>query len=651
MKALIAPLLFLLGVLMAASAAAQSIAVADDDSSIAVFSQHVERRLLRVHFDQVAGKVTFSPFGPPGVATFAVAPKGAFVVYAGIPGSGFEPTPHLFLLDSAGKPMGEPVPSPIGEVLELAVSPKGDVVAASSDRGWISLFAVERAGKSLHLRPRATFGVSPGTFTFAFRPDGGIVTMTDDRVAVFRTPAGAIQRILDVNAINHESSSRRPAEIGSGLVPIGSGMPPIEGSGAFRLRWSPRGDRFAVIYGMGPVFVTFYDATGHRLNAPTDIWGTAVEYVDGGDAALVSGMNDPAVVRMTGLASKPFGGPYSSYPRFVALSGGRRVIAQHGDTVSLWSSDGKQLIAPTGFENYNFEGAEAGAENEAIVSAVRSGWVDLFTKQGEFVRRVQFGVFDAKGDVAMSADGAVVVAYDSVTISTLIRPTAKTWRAAFAGELVAIAANGSRVVAAGPDNALQAWSRDGVDAGTYTLEADGKTPGRPTGLAVSPEGDIIVVVDDKAAAWFAWPADRSVRRVALPAKARIVVPLADGFAFGLADGSVVRLGRDGTPAGEPIKAWEFGGVKRIAVSDDGQSFLVVEDDVLSVRHLDWNGRALARPLRLDQSDRVMGAFFEFGRAMLILWREKSSDYAGDSLVLRPLVPSSPSGVTYFEQPR
>jgi WD40 repeat protein len=653
MKALIAPLLFLLGALMAAGAGAQSVAVANDDSSIAVFSEHVERRLLRVHFDQAAGKVTFSPFGPPGVAKFAVAPKGAFVVYAGIPGSDFEQTPHLFLLDSTGKPMGKPVPSPIGEVSELAVSPKGDFVAASSDRGWISLFAVERAGKTLRLQPRATFGVSPGTYTFAFRPDGGLVTMTDDLVAVFRTPAGAIQRVLDLNAIKHEpaSSGSRPAEIGSGLVPIGSGMPPIQGSGAFRLRWSPRGDRFALISGLGPVFVTFYDAAGHRLNSPTDIWGTEVEYVEGGDGAIVSGMNDPAVVRMTGLGSKPFGGPYSSWPRFVALSGGRRVITQYGDTVSLWSSDGKQIIAPTGFENYAFDGAEAGAENEAIVSAVRSGWVDLFTKQGEFVRRVQFGIFDAKGDVVMSADGTVVVAYDGASISTLIRPTAKTWRAAFTGEFVAIAANGSRIVAAGSDNALQAWSRDGGDATTYALEADGKTPERPVGLAVSPEGDIIVMVDEKAAAWFATPADRSVRRVALPAKARVVVALADGFAFGLADGSVVRLGRDSAPLGEPIKAWEFGGVKRIAVSDDGQSFLVVEDDLLSVRHLDWNGRALARPLRLSQSDRIMGAFFEFGRAMLILWREKSNDYAGDSLVLRPLVPSPPSGVTYFEQPR
>jgi WD40 repeat protein len=381
MRALLSLLLPLLATLIAASATAQSIAGAADDNCIAVNSEHVERRLLRVQFDQTAGKVAFSPFGPPGIEKFAVAPKGTFVVYAGIPGSDFEQTPHLFLLDAAGKPAGKPVPSPIGAVAELAVSPKGDTVAASSDRGWISLFAVERTGQTFGLRARATFGVSPGTYSYAFRPDGSIVTLTDDLVAIFRSPAGTILRILDLEAINRSpaSSGARPASssglsaIGSGLVPTGSGMPPIDGSGAFRLRWSPRGDRFAVIWGRGPVFTTLYDAAGHRLNSATDLWGTELEYIEGGDAAIVSGMNQPAAVHMTGLASKPFGGPYVSWPHFVALSGGRRVVTLYGDGVGLWSSDGRQLIAPTGFENYSFDAAAAGADDEAIVSAARSG--------------------------------------------------------------------------------------------------------------------------------------------------------------------------------------------------------------------------------------------------------------------------------------
>src|SRR5882757_4900893 len=72
----------------AAAQSAGSIAVAADDDCIAVYSEHVERRLLRVHFDQAAGKAAFSPFGPTGIETFAVAPKGAFVVYAAIPDGG-----------------------------------------------------------------------------------------------------------------------------------------------------------------------------------------------------------------------------------------------------------------------------------------------------------------------------------------------------------------------------------------------------------------------------------------------------------------------------------------------------------------------------------------------------------------------------------
>src|SRR5258708_2464910 len=185
MRVLASLLASLFGVLViVSSAAAQSagsIAVAADDDCIAVYSEDVERRLLRVHFDQAAGKVAFSPFGPIGIETFAVAPKGAFVVYAAIPDGEPERTPHLFVLGAAGQPAGTPVPSPIGAVAGLAVSPRGDWVAASSERGWISLFAVERAGSKIRLRTRATFGVSADRpYTYAFRPDGGLVTMTDD---------------------------------------------------------------------------------------------------------------------------------------------------------------------------------------------------------------------------------------------------------------------------------------------------------------------------------------------------------------------------------------------------------------------------------------------------------------------------------------
>jgi WD40 repeat protein len=567
-----------------------------------------------------------------------VAPKGAFVVYAGIPGSDFEQTPHLFLLDAAGNPTGKPVPSQIGAVAGLAVSPTGDWVAASSERGWLSLFAVDRAGPTLRLEARATFGVSADrTFTYAFRPDGGIATMTDDWVAIFRTPDGAIQKVLDLKTVNR------------GLEPIGRDI-----SGLFRLRWSPRGDRFTVSWGGGPMFTRIFDATGRQLNTADDLLGTDVAYIDGGDAAIVFGMTAPAVVRMAGLASKPFGGPEISVARLVALSGGRRILTLDGDRVALWSSEGKQLIAPTGFLNYVLDGAAAGADSEAIVAALRSGWVDLFTKRGEFVRRVQFGLRGA-GDVAISADCTIVAAFDGTEISTLIRPTAMTWRAAMPGtdlghQFIAIAGNGSRVLAAGPDNTVRTWSHDGGDARTYKLAADGQTLGRPHGLAVSSESDTIVVTDVEAA-WFARSADGRVRRVELPGQPRVVVPLARGFAFGLADGRIVRLGRDGVPEGEPIKGSEFGGVGQIAVANDGQSFMVVEDDQVSVRQLDWNGQVLAGPFRTSHPDRIRGVFFDSGRAMLILSQERSNGFAGDGLALKPLLGSPAGGLKHFERPR
>lgn len=643
MRPLLSLLLSLLGILaLVTSAAAQSIAVAAEANTIAVYSDHVERRLLRVHFDAAAGKVAFAPFGPPGIETFAVGPRGAFAVYAGLPDSEREQTPHLFLLDAAGAPMGKPVASPIGAVLSLAISPTGDWVAASSERGWIGLLAVERSGPTLSLQARATFGVSPDrTFAYAFRPDGGLATLTEDWMAVFRAPDGTIQRVLDLKTVN------------PGLEPIDRSS-----SGLFHLLWSPRGDRFTVSWGAGPMFTKIFDAaTGRYLNPADDLPGTAVQFIDGGDAAIVAGMTAPVMVRMAGLAAKPFGGPETERARFFALSGGRRVLALDGDRLSLLSSDGRQSIAPERYLNYAFDFAAAGADNEAIVAARRGGWIDLFSRQGKFVRRVQSGLLGASGQLAVSADGTVVVAFDGREISAHIRPLEKTWRVVFPGDdyghqFVTISGNGSRVVAAGPDNSVRTWSRDGGEATVFRLAASGRRPDRPpASLAVSPDGDAIVVVDENSVAWFASPADGTVRPVALPGDQRVVVPMPQGFAFGLADGRVIRLARDGSPRGEPIRASEFGGVRLITVADDGESFIVVEEDGISVRQLDWHGRVLAGPYRASQADGVREAFFASGKAMLILGQATSNPLAADSLALRPLSGSSGGAVTYFEQPR
>ena len=658
MRALTALLASLFGLLVivssAAAQSAASIAVAADDDCIAVYSEDVERRLLRVHFDQAAGKASFSPFGPTGIETFAVAPKGAFVVYAAIPDGAPERTPHLFVLDASGQPGGTPVPSPIGAVAELAVSPKGDWVAASSARGWISLFAVERAGSKIRLRIRATFGVSADRpYTYAFRPDGGLVTMTDDWVMVYRSSDGAIQRVVDLKTLNRD------------LTPAGR-----ETEGLFRLKWSPRGDRFMVSWGGGPMLTTIFDAAGHRLQpssppgTPTggplgdfDLMATDVEFIDGGNAAILAGMTAPVVVRMTGLTVKPFVGPDGTVARFVALAGGHRLVTLNSDGVTLWSDDGKRLIAPAGFENYAFDALAAGTDDEAIVSATRGGWIDLFTKQGKFVRRFQSGSGGPAGKVAVSADGNVVAALGSTELHTLIRPQARTWQATIPAEgssdmCLAMATTGNRVVTAGPDATVRSWSRDGGDLTTQALEADGLKPGRLAAVAVSPQGDAIAVAAEEKAIWLVRNGDSSVRRITLPARPRAVAPLPQGgFVAGLTDGTIARLSRDGALEGTPVKASEFEGVGRITVAPDGQSLIVVEEDEISARHLDWNGQVLAGPFRANPSDRIKGAFFDLGRIMLILSQDKVNDFAGDHLALRELGASPGSAISYFEQPR
>src|SRR5262245_13703765 len=102
--------------LLAAQAVAQEtrVAAAADADVIAAYSRHVEKRLLRAHFDRAAATVSLAPFGPPGIETFAMAPNGAFVIYSATdaPAAG-KPVTSLILLDEAGHALGEPLRSPV----------------------------------------------------------------------------------------------------------------------------------------------------------------------------------------------------------------------------------------------------------------------------------------------------------------------------------------------------------------------------------------------------------------------------------------------------------------------------------------------------------------------------------------------------------
>lgn len=611
-----------LGVLvLSAPAAAQwpsPVGVAADADLIAIHSPVSERRLLRLRFDRSAGEVSIVPFGPTGVEIFAAAPNGSFVVHAGAHGDGDEPSWHLFLLDEAGQPLGKPLPSPIGAIAELAVSPKGDWVAASNGHGWMALFAIERSGSQRRLVARTPFGVSPErAFTYAFRPDGGLMTLTDDWIVTYRATDGSAQRTLDLKIANPDLT---PAARDDNVL--------------FKLKLSPRGDRFAVSWGGGPLITSVFDAAGRQLDlggagGGKNFPASDVEFVGNGEALIPYGMVAPVLIRLASRTSTAFGGPDTQMSRVVSLAGGRTIAVLADDQAALWSNDGKRLTAMAGLENYEFGLAAAGADNEAIVAATRGGWVDLYTKQGKFLRRVQSGARGSFGQVAVSADGRVVAAFGSAELGVIGLPGGRAWGAAHSQTgsqdyFVAAAGNHSRIATAGPSALLRSWSGNGTNATTFTLDAGGRAPGRLTGLAVSTSGEAIALADENSAVWLARPADKSVRRVALPAAPRSVAALPDnaGFAVGMADGTVVRIANGGDAKGPPLEVAEFGGVGRIAVAPDGQSFIAVEDDEISARHLAWDGKVLAGPVRARRFEAIKGAFFRDGAPILVMaWRD------------------------------
>ena len=638
-----------LGLLMfTAEAAAQEtrVAAAADADVIALYSEHVEKRLLRAHFDRAAAKVSLEPFGPPGVEIFAAAPNGAFIVYSAtreqVAGN---PVTELFLLDDAGHAVGEPLRSPIGAISALAVSPKGDRIAAASDRGWMALLAVEGKGAARRLALRTEFGVTPARqFSFAFRPDGGLVTIVDDWLATYRSNDGALQRTLDLKTINRD------------LTP---GDPDI--GGLFQLTWSPRGDRFAVSWGAGPMITTIFDSGGHGLRSPVfedgyKFWASKADFVDGGDAMVLCGMKTLAtLVRMKSLAPTDLGNPGAAVMGCTPLAGGREIALLADDQIALWSLDGKRLTKPAGLENWRLGAAVAGAKDDVIVAATRGGWVDLYTKAGKFMRRVPSGARGRPGVVALSADGATLAALGSDGLGVIAELRGHAWAGApppesEMGSLIAVAVNGRRIVAEAPSKTLRIWSRDGTEVDSIPLTADGRVPGRwISGLAISTNGDAVAVVEKGVAVWLADPANKGVLRLALAARSVAPLPDGTGFAIGLADGTVVRLSHDGTVRGSAVKASELEAVGRIVVAPDGQSFIAVEADESHARHLDWYGKVLAGPYRAGQSEMITGAFFNEGSPRLIL--ESAGSTSGESFAVVNLAPPGERQVTPLEPPR
>jgi hypothetical protein len=130
-----------------------------------------------------------------------------------------------------------------------------------------------------------------------------------------------------------------------------------------------------------------------------------------------------------------------------------------------------------------------------------------------------------------------------------------------------------------------------------------------------------------------------------------VAPLPDdaGFAVGLADGTAVRLSRDGAVREPTVKAAELGAVGRIVVAPDGKSFIAVEGDEGQARHLAWDGRVLAGPYRSGPSEMISGAFFHEGSPRLILRFVDSR--ADGNLGVVDLVPPGQRQVNRLEPPR
>ncbi|MCW5770813.1 MAG: hypothetical protein KIT16_04195, partial [Rhodospirillaceae bacterium] len=427
---------------------------------------------------------------------------------------------------------------------------------------------------------------------------------------------------------------------------------------------SPTGDHFVIIAGGGPIFTLIVDREGRFVKLQgmdEQVWlaGSGAAFFDGGDKLWVFGMERPRIVdlkrRTTAMSPDLENSPLSMAP----LADGRTVAAFGADgDVALYDGSGKVLLRHAAFENRSFGRAQAGADDEVFTVAERAGFVDFYTKAGKFVRRVQTGVVGEYGTVAMAADGTTA-AFGYGTAALMSATGARRWLAAQANYglqdfLVAIAADGSRIAAAGPDLQLRSWSGNGRGDGLYTLRDGERRPRRLWSVAVSARGDVIAVADEAGAMWLVSAGDKRVLRVPLPARPQAVAALPDngGFVVGLADGSLLRLGRDGATVGTPLKgASQWLGIDRLAVSPDGQSVVVIESDRVSARHLAWDGRVLAGPLRPHAEGRFAGAFFQAGEPVLIVTHTNPTDAKAPLIQLHYFGDPGFKRMRNFEAPR
>jgi hypothetical protein len=206
-----------------------------------------------------------------------------------------------------------------------------------------------------------------------------------------------------------------------------------------------------------------------------------------------------------------------------------------------------------------------------IVAAYRGGWLDLYTKEAKFMRRSSPAARDRDGSVALSSDGAILAAvWFRREISVISQLRERAWGAALwpaRRALVAVAANGSRIVVDGSDKhaarLVEGWRR----GRRHSLKA----------------GNRLRVAALRPRCFNEWRCNRGCRRrigrvachpdgqeafVRVALAARSVAPLPDstGFVIGLTDGTVARISRDGTLSKLSFKASELGAVGRIVVA-------------------------------------------------------------------------------------
>ncbi|NEQ21670.1 MAG: hypothetical protein F6K28_21130 [Microcoleus sp. SIO2G3] len=355
------------------------------------------------------------------------------------------------------------------EVLEIAVSNSGNVIASASADGTINLWKPD--GTLLKVLKGHQSGIRGVTFI----PNTQIaVSVSDDSTVRFWNPTNPFSKVLHGH---------------SGVIwdvdfsPEGQMLASASSDGSFKV-WAKDGTLLKSFAGYkGPVYsVAFVSPANFAKEDISRVLASA-----GTDKTIKLWQFDGTLLKtITGHGANVWD---------VSASPDGQLLASASDdgTVKLWKRDGTSLRTFAGHQARVYD-VDFTPDGNRLVSGSEDGTVRLWSLDGRFSKTLK-GHSSGIWEVAISPDGRTLATAsmdDTIKLWTIDGTLLKTLKGNARGMMaVDFSPDGEMLVVGGASGAVKLWKIDGTEITTLTGHE-----GNVWGMAFSPDGKQIASVGD-----------------------------------------------------------------------------------------------------------------------------------------------------------